>query len=125
MNQMVFGNGWATASEIEATAVLFGCNINIWLKRSLDFSLTSFNSENTNNLPHFNILLCNSHFSPLKIVSLAYPPQSSQHNISNTEHSDQKGKVKNQTKKCNRKRKTTVSSKNIIKKQKLSAHPNC
>jgi hypothetical protein len=42
---MINRNGWATVTEIEAAANLFGVNINIWLQQSSHCTLSSFNAS--------------------------------------------------------------------------------
>jgi hypothetical protein len=42
---IIHRNGWATATEIEAAATLFGLNINIWLQQSSHCTLSSFNAS--------------------------------------------------------------------------------
>jgi hypothetical protein len=39
---MINRNGWATATEIQAAANLFGLNINIWLQQSSHCTLSSY-----------------------------------------------------------------------------------
>ena len=58
-------NGWATATEIQAAANLFGLNINIWLQQSSHCTLCSFSASS---LTCIDILLSRNHFSPLKRV---------------------------------------------------------
>ena len=60
---MINENGWATFTEIEAAANLFGLNINIWLQQSSH--CTSFNASSPT---YIDILLSRNHFSPLKLV---------------------------------------------------------
>ena len=64
---MVNRNGWATATEIEAAANLFGLDINIWLQQSSHCTLSSFNASYHTCI---DILLSRTHFSPLK----RFPP---------------------------------------------------
>jgi hypothetical protein len=42
---MINRNSWATATEIEAAANLFGLDINIWLQQSSHCTLSSFNAS--------------------------------------------------------------------------------
>ena len=69
---MINRNGWATATEIEAAANLFGLNINIWLQQSSHCTLSSFNASsptcNASSPTCIDILLSRNHFSPLKRV---------------------------------------------------------
>ena len=62
---MINRNGWATATEIQAAANLFGLNINIWLQQSSHCTLSSFNASSPTCI---DILLSRNHFSPLKLV---------------------------------------------------------
>jgi hypothetical protein len=62
---MININGWATATEIEAAANLFGLNINIWLQQTSHWTLCSFNASSPICI---DILLSRNHFSPLKRV---------------------------------------------------------
>ena len=62
---IIHRNGWATATEIEAAANLFGLNINIWLQQSSHCTLSSFNASSPTCI---DILLSRNHFSPLKRV---------------------------------------------------------
>ena len=95
---MINRNGWATATEIEAAANLFGLNINIWLQQSSHCTLSSFNASSPT---YINILLSRNHFSPLKWA----PP--------NTDNSFDI--LKNQLKRQGQQNKTSN-----IKKRKLS-----
>ena len=62
---MMNRNGWATATEIEAAANLFGLDINIWLQQFSHCTLSSFNASSPTCI---DILLPRNHFSPLKRV---------------------------------------------------------
>jgi hypothetical protein len=62
---MINRNGWATVTEIEAAANLFGVNINIWLQQSSHCTLSSFNASSPTCI---DILLPRNHCSPLKRV---------------------------------------------------------
>jgi hypothetical protein len=62
---MINRNSWATATEIETAANLFGLSINIWLQQSSHCTLSSFNA---NSPTCIDILLSRNHFSPLKRV---------------------------------------------------------
>jgi hypothetical protein len=63
---MINRTGWATATEIEVAAHLFGLNINIWLQQSSHCTLSSFNASSPTCI---DILLSRNHFSPSKRVS--------------------------------------------------------
>jgi hypothetical protein len=63
---MIHRNGWATATEIEVAANLFGLNINIWLQQSSHCTLSSFNASSPTCI---DILLSRNHFSSSKRVS--------------------------------------------------------
>ena len=78
---MINRNGWATATEIEAAANLFGLNINIWLQHSSHCTLSSFNASSPTCI---DILLSRNHFSPLKRV----PPNTDNTVVSNHVNSD-------------------------------------
>ena len=95
---IIHRNGWATATEIEAAATLFGLNINIWLQQSSHCTLSSFNASSPTCI---DILLSRNHFSPLKRV----PP--------NTDNSFDI--LKNQLKRQGQQKKTSTN-----KKRKLS-----
>ena len=62
---MINRNGWATATEIQVAANLFGLNINIWLQQSSHCTLCSFNASSPTCI---DILLSRNHFSQLKWV---------------------------------------------------------
>ena len=64
---MIKLNGWASSSEIEATALIFNCRINVWLQCAAgNYILTSFGEPSPQNI---NLLLSNNHFQLLHQVT--------------------------------------------------------
>ena len=62
---MIKLNGWATSCEIEATALIFSCQINVRLKCSSGYTLTTFGQQGVN-LLKINVQLENDHFQLLQ-----------------------------------------------------------
>ena len=68
-SSMLNGNEWATSAEIEATAIVLGTPINVWLSTSLNHEplLQSFLPTSNCNVP-VNVLLKSNHFQLLQEV---------------------------------------------------------
>ena len=98
---MLLGRMWATSSEIQAAATLFGCNIYMWVPQSPVYFMRQFKpDQNILTLPNVDILLEGAHFNPLKKstpmpIAIATSPQQ-------TNFHDQKyqSKSKNLERKC-------------------------
>ena len=105
LHEMVYGTGWATACEIEAAALLFHININVWLHQTLNV----FRSDIVA-MQNIHMLLFGSHFSPMR--------QSVADHINSSQTKDtEKAKQASDTQTC-KSTKRGISSPTIFKKSK-------
>jgi hypothetical protein len=68
---MINRNGWATPTEIQAAANLFGLNIDIWLQQSSHCTLNSFNASSPTCI---DLLLSRKSFLNIKMGPSHYRP---------------------------------------------------
>ena len=69
-------NGWATNCEIEATSLIYGLRINVWLHcPGRDHMLTTFGDQNS--LEQITLLIRNNHFQLLHRIDVQSTPDCS------------------------------------------------
>jgi hypothetical protein len=64
---MLYGNGWATSSEIAAASLLLDLQIDVWLHQRNVYSKNTFIPCNLN-LYTVHLLLSGSHFHPMRKI---------------------------------------------------------